>query len=208
MKIWISRGGDEVFGPYALPQVQDMVTRGQLAPATDWAQLEGGGEWIPLGNVPGLSLEPEVITPAEPRSTPAEPRSTPAKGNAWSTSRTLLAGAAVGVGLVAVAGTAALVWLMVRNRAWQRLVLDSETDRASGFDTAPAGLAGLVSESGVAQTPLRPSGRAQFGEQFVDVVTEGDFIDSGTRIEVLSVNGNRVVVQEQAAPAGVDAGAE
>ena len=115
---------------------------------------------------------------------------------------------AKGVGLVAVAGTAALVWLMVRNRAWQRLVLDSETDRASGFDTAPAGLAGLVSESGVAQTPLRPSGRAQFGEQFVDVVTEGDFIDSGTRIEVLSVNGNRVVVQEQAAPAGVDAGAE
>ena len=117
-------------------------------------------------------------------------------------------GAAVGVGLVAVAGTAALVWLMVRNRAWQRLVLDSETDRASGFDTAPAGLAGLVSESGVAQTPLRPSGRAQFGEQFVDVVTEGDFIDSGTRIEVLSVNGNRVVVQEQAEPAGVDAGSE
>ena len=116
--------------------------------------------------------------------------------------------AAVGVGLLAVAGTTALVWLMVRNRAWQRLVLDSETDRASGFDTAPAGLAGLVSESGVAQTPLRPSGRAQFGEQFVDVVTEGDFIDSGTRIEVLSVNGNRVVVQEQTAPAGVDAGSE
>ena len=31
-------------------------------------------------------------------------------------------GAAGGVGLLAVAGTAALVWLMVRNRAWQRLV--------------------------------------------------------------------------------------
>ena len=117
-------------------------------------------------------------------------------------------GAAVGVGLLAITGTAALVWLLVRNRAWQRLVLDSETDRASGFDTAPVGLAGLVSESGVAQTPLRLSGRAQFGEQLVDVVTEGDFIDSGTRIEVLSVNGNRVVVQEQAAPAGVDAGSE
>ena len=110
--------------------------------------------------------------------------------------------AAVGVGLVAVAGTAALVWLMARNRAWQRLVLDSETDRVSGGDTAPVGLAGLASKSGVAQTPLRPSGRAQFGEQFVDVVTEGDFIDSGTRIEVLAVNGNRVVVQERAEPAG------
>ena len=115
-------------------------------------------------------------------------------------------GAAIGVGMLAVAGTAALVWLLVRNRAWQRLVLDSETDSASGFHTAPSGLAGLVSELGVAQTPLRPSGRAQFGEQVVDVVTEGGFIDSGARVEVLSVTGNRVVVQEQAASAGVDSG--
>ena len=117
-------------------------------------------------------------------------------------------GAAVGVGLLAITGTAALVWLLVRNRAWQRLVLDSETDRASGFDTAPVGLVELVSESGVAQTPLRPSGRARFGGQLVDVVTEGAFIDTGARIEVLSVNGNRVVVQEQAEPAGVDPGVE
>ena len=99
---------------------------------------------------------------------------------------------------------AALIWLLVRNRVWQRLVLASETDRASGFDSAPAGLAGLVSESGVATTPLRPSGRAQFGDRVVDVVTQGDFIETGVRVEVLSVSGNRVVVHQQASPAGVD----
>lgn len=116
--------------------------------------------------------------------------------------------AAAAVGLLAVVGTVVLIWLLVRNRAWQRLVLETETDRASGYDSAPAGLADLVSESGVAMTPLRPSGRVQFGDQFVDVVTEGDFIETGARVEVLSVNGNRVVVQGQSAPTGVDAGPE
>ena len=114
--------------------------------------------------------------------------------------------AAAAVGLLAVAGTATLIWLLVRNRAWQRLVLATETDRASGYDSAPAGLAGLVSESGVALTPLRPSGRAQFGDQFVDGVTEGDVIETGARVEGLSVNGNRVVVQGQSASAAVDSG--
>ena len=58
-------------------------------------------------------------------------------------------------------------------------------------------------ETGVALTPLRPAGRAQFGERFVDVVTEGDFINSGSQVEVLAVHGNRVVVKQRT-PEGVD----
>ena len=103
--------------------------------------------------------------------------------------------AAVIVGLAGLAGTVALVWLLVRNRAWQRLVLAGQTDRASGYRSAPVDLESLVSQTGVALTPLRPTGRAQFDEQIVDVVTEGGFIESGDRVEVLSVHGNRIVVQ-------------
>jgi len=84
--------------------------------------------------------------------------------------------------------------LMVRNRAWQRMVLERQTDRASGYTSAPASLEDLVASTGVALTPLRPAGRAQFDEQIVDVVTEGDFIESGDPVEVLAVHGNRIVV--------------
>jgi membrane-bound serine protease (ClpP class) len=104
--------------------------------------------------------------------------------------------AAVLIGVLGLIGTVSLVWLLVRNRAWQRMVLEAETDRATGFDSAPAGLAGLVSQRGVTLTPLRPAGRAQFGDTPIDVVTEGGFIERGARVEVVAVHGARVVVQQ------------
>ncbi len=56
--------------------------------------------------------------------------------------------------------------------------------------------AALLGAVGVAATPLRPSGMAQFTEQYVDVVTEGGFIPTGARIQVVEVEGNRIVVKE------------
>ena len=43
---------------------------------------------------------------------------------------------------------------------------------------------------------LRPAGMAQFGERFVDVVTEGNFVPAGARVQVIEIEGNRVVVKE------------
>lgn len=48
---------------------------------------------------------------------------------------------------------------------------------------------------GVTETPLRPGGKATFGTFFVDVVTEGEFLDRGCKVEVLEVAGNRIVVR-------------
>lgn len=56
----------------------------------------------------------------------------------------------------------------------------------------------LVGRQGVAMTVLRPAGKAQIGDDFVDVVSEGPFISAGRKIEVLAVSGNRVVVRELA----------
>ena len=56
--------------------------------------------------------------------------------------------------------------------------------------------ASLMGSRGTAMTVLRPSGKAQFGDRLVDVVSEGPFIDPGRPIQVIEVNGNRVVVRE------------
>jgi membrane-bound ClpP family serine protease len=54
----------------------------------------------------------------------------------------------------------------------------------------------LLGTVGVTATPLRPSGMAQIGDEYVDVITDGSFIPAGTRIQVIEVDGNRVVVKE------------
>ena len=48
---------------------------------------------------------------------------------------------------------------------------------------------------GATTTPLVPGGKARFGDQLVDVASEGDFIDRGMPIEVVEVQGTRVVVR-------------
>lgn len=50
-------------------------------------------------------------------------------------------------------------------------------------------------ESGVTLSSLRPSGRVQFGDRYVNVVSEGGWVDAGVQVEVVEVAGNRVVVR-------------
>jgi membrane-bound ClpP family serine protease len=53
----------------------------------------------------------------------------------------------------------------------------------------------LVGHKGVAQTNLRPSGIASIDGQRVDVVTEGGLVERGANVEVVAVEGMRVVVR-------------
>ena len=53
----------------------------------------------------------------------------------------------------------------------------------------------LLHQTGVAFTPLRPSGTAVINQHRVDVVTEGSFLERGAAIKVVAVEGLRVVVR-------------
>jgi membrane-bound serine protease (ClpP class) len=53
----------------------------------------------------------------------------------------------------------------------------------------------LAGVEGVATTDLRPAGTARVGEEFLDVVSEGGWIPSGSRIRVLHSEGYRHVVR-------------
>lgn len=53
-----------------------------------------------------------------------------------------------------------------------------------------------VGEQGVAESVLRPSGKVLFDKRLVDVVTEGDYLDPGTPVEVIRREGNRIVVRK------------
>jgi membrane protein implicated in regulation of membrane protease activity len=52
----------------------------------------------------------------------------------------------------------------------------------------------LLGQPGTAITRLAPSGRAKIGDELIDVITAGEFIDRDSRLVVVEVRGNRVVV--------------
>lgn len=52
----------------------------------------------------------------------------------------------------------------------------------------------VAGSKGVAESILRPAGKALFSDELYDVVTEGEFIEKGSAIEVLAIQGNRIVV--------------
>ena len=53
----------------------------------------------------------------------------------------------------------------------------------------------LLHGTGTALTQLRPSGVANINGQRVDVVTEGGLIERGAKVQVVAVEGSRIVVR-------------
>ncbi len=89
-----------------------------------------------------------------------------------------------------VAAGIMLVWLP-KSRVGRQMVLEhSQAQTLSQEDRT-----GLIGRRGVTVTPLRPIGRVRFGSDEVDVVTEGEYIDSQQEVEVMTVEGARVVVR-------------
>jgi membrane-bound serine protease (ClpP class) len=52
----------------------------------------------------------------------------------------------------------------------------------------------LLGEEGVVEAQLRPAGVARLAGRRVDVVSRGSLIEAGTRVRVVELQGNRVVV--------------
>jgi membrane-bound serine protease (ClpP class) len=80
-----------------------------------------------------------------------------------------------------------------------RLMLVPPEDRPETEDLPPLPgvdvAVSLLGQVGTATSMLRPAGTAKFGDRFIDVVTEGDFIPPGTPIQVIEVEGTRIVVK-------------
>lgn len=53
-----------------------------------------------------------------------------------------------------------------------------------------------ISKIGISITPLRPSGKAVFGSEILDVTSQGEYIEKGKRIRIIDFSGNTPVVEE------------
>ena len=87
--------------------------------------------------------------------------------------------------------------LMSRGMLPKRLVLhDSETVE-QGF-SGTADRAHLMGQTGVVTAICRPVGNVDFNGVKLDVVSRGEYIEKGATVEVIEIEGNRIVVKEKA----------
>ena len=124
-----------------------------------------------------------------------------------------VAGVAAGIGMAAydtgdalqslgiavlVAGVivAVVAYLFRRKGIWNRFVLRERLTSDEGF-IPDAGREIWVGKTGVAVSPLRPSGTAEVDGTRIDVVSYGDYIEPGTRIRVMETDGTRIVVKKE-----------
>jgi len=73
------------------------------------------------------------------------------------------------------------------------LVNQSMASRDEGY-LSVEDMAFFVGKTGKALTSLRPAGTADFDGVRLDVVTEGNYIEKGTTVRILKVEGRRIVV--------------
>lgn len=97
-----------------------------------------------------------------------------------------------GVTLAGAVLTSALAfWLLPRTRLGRSMVLETATTARVGDPR----LLALVGKEGVALTPLRPSGTIEVDGAPIDVITDGEYVERGSRVRVLVVRGSRVQVE-------------
>jgi membrane-bound serine protease (ClpP class) len=99
--------------------------------------------------------------------------------------------------LFAAAASLLLLRYLPRLPFGRRLILDTGLSAGAGYASAPEEDRSWLGKSGTTLTPLRPAGIADIGGQRVDVVSDGEFVESGAPITVSRVDGNRIVVRRQ-----------
>ncbi len=90
-------------------------------------------------------------------------------------------------------GSIFLILLLIEIQICQlrRRVLTSE----KGFSSARDRIDDLLSAEGVAITTLKPSGIANINGDQVDVTSKGEMIEKNTKIKVIDLKGDRIVVK-------------
>lgn len=91
---------------------------------------------------------------------------------------------------------AVILWLLSKGKLKTPIILEEEQKKADGY-LSSSDLNYLLGKQGVASTDLRPSGVAAFDEVSFDVISEGPYISAGTPIEIMKVEGSKLVVKER-----------
>ena len=75
-----------------------------------------------------------------------------------------------------------------------RIVLNETESNEAGYRSSED-MQVFLGKEGVTTTVLRPTGMAEFDDVKLNVVSEGEFIQPGTRVQITRVEGSRILVR-------------
>ncbi len=82
-----------------------------------------------------------------------------------------------------------------RMKFFKKFILTDSTNKESGYVSNET-RDDLVGQIAVTATALRPSGTIVFGDERIDVVSEGAFIDKDEQVKIVKAEGSRIVVRK------------
>lgn len=85
-----------------------------------------------------------------------------------------------------------LFYLAFRTNAWSRFALKSAIDSKVNEGELDSF---MVGQEGVTKSTLRPVGKAEINNKIVEVTTMGDYAESGTKVRVVKVSSNQIIVE-------------
>ncbi|MET3699288.1 membrane-bound serine protease (ClpP class) [Bacillus oleivorans] len=82
-----------------------------------------------------------------------------------------------------------------RIQIFNKIVLKESTSTEKGYISNKSRLE-LIGVTGIAHTSLRPAGMILVGDERIDAVTEGGYIEKGAKVKIIKAEGSRIVVRE------------
>jgi membrane-bound ClpP family serine protease len=100
------------------------------------------------------------------------------------------------VGWTIVGGAAVvsggLMYIAFKSNVWTRFALkssiDSKVNEGAMVDLKPG-------QEGIAMSTLRPVGKAELLGKIFEVRTNGEYIETGTRIRIIRITSNQIIVE-------------
>ena len=104
-------------------------------------------------------------------------------------------GTYIAVGIIVLAGVAIAAWIKFfpKTPLGRKMTVSNDLASAKGTES---GLNDLIGKEGEAVSELRPAGFAMIDNRRVDVLTQGEMISRGERIQVIDIEANRVIVSK------------
>ena len=88
-----------------------------------------------------------------------------------------------------------ILWLFAKGKLRSPLILREEQKKEQGY-IGSSDLTYLLGKKGTAITDLRPSGAGDFDGVRFDVLSEADYIEKGKALEIVKVNGSKLIVKQ------------
>ena len=100
--------------------------------------------------------------------------------------------------LVAMLGAIVVAWglglVLPKTPLYEHLVSSSTSGERNVTELARVHLL-QVGQVGVTTSPLRPGGKARFGDQILDVISQGELVDRGQKVRIIGHSGSEAVVE-------------